>query len=54
MRVATAAIAVLLGLAACAQPPTRTGVEEVERARDIADQVDDRSADLEEIGSEGD
>jgi hypothetical protein len=52
MRVATAAILVLLGLAACAQPPTRTVVEEVERARDIVEQLDDRSADLEGRGSD--
>jgi hypothetical protein len=52
MRVAGVAIIVLLTLAACAPSPTRTVVEEVERARDVVQQLDDRNADLEERGSD--
>jgi hypothetical protein len=52
MRVATAFIVVLFSVTACAQPPTRTGVEEVERARDVVEQLDDRNADLEDQSSD--
>jgi hypothetical protein len=52
MQVRVLAIAILLALSACSQSPTRTGVEEVERARDIAQQLEHRNADLDERGSD--
>ena len=50
MRIATAAVIVLLTMTACSQPPTRTG--EVERARDIMEQLDTRNAEIGDRGSD--
>lgn len=51
MRASIALMVVLLTVTACSGPPTRTGVEEAERARDVVEQLDDRHADLEDRGS---
>lgn len=52
MRARLVAVVIVLGLSGCTSgAPTRPGVDGVDRAREIAEQVEERQADLEERGS---